>query len=538
MNWFRIRSATTQLVLAFLLSALLTAVVGVVGLGRLRAANDALSTLYHRDMIGLSVVKEANISLGYVGRDAAMAVLTEDAAERQEQAREIDVLDRDLTQSIARADSLEATQDGKAKLAAVRSDYATYIARVREAMRRDLAGDEAGARRQLVEMKEISLRIDDAMSALAQMKEEAGRAAYDATEAAYASARSFQIAMILAALLLSVSVGLIFARRFSVALLDVAATSVEVAAASQQLASSSEEISSGAQEQAASLEETAASLEEITSTIQQNADNAQQANQLASSARDVAQRGGAVVASAVESMAEINAASRKISDIITTIDEIAFQTNLLAINAAVEAARAGEQGRGFAVVAAEVRKLAQRSATAAKEIKGLIHDSVEKIGAGTALVNQSGTSLHEIVGAVKRVTDIVAEIAAASREQATGIEQVNKAVTQMDEVVQANAAQTEELAATAESLSDRSTYLQTLVARFNLQSDAGAALPAAPRRKAPKAARPPRPAARPAPRPAAPALALAGAGRHAARPAVDSDLELDGIPLSDFEDFE
>ncbi len=241
-----------------------------------------------------------------------------------------------------------------------------------------------------------------------------------------------------------------------------------LASASQQLSAAAEEISSGAQEQASSLEETASSLEEITSTVSQNADNAQQANQLAAGTRDVAEKGGRVVGDAVRGMAEINTASKKIADIITAIDEIAFQTNLLALNAAVEAARAGEQGRGFAVVAGEVRNLAQRSAAAAKEIKGLIQDSVRKVEAGSDLVNQSGETLSEIVTSVKRVTDIVSEIAAASREQAGGIEQVNKAVSQMDKVTQSNASQTEELASTAEGLAAQAQQLQALVARFKI----------------------------------------------------------------------
>ncbi len=207
---------------------------------------------------------------------------------------------------------------------------------------------------------------------------------------------------------------------------DVAGT---VSTAATQLAQASREISSGAQSQASSLEETASSLEEITSTVKQNTDNAQQARQLATGSRDVAERGGSVVSDAVQAMEQINNSSKKIADIITTIDEIAFQTNLLALNAAVEAARAGEQGRGFAVVAAEVRNLAQRSAGAAKEIKTLIQDSVTKVQNGTELVNKSGSTLSEIVNSVKRVTDIVAEIAAASKEQLTGVEQVNKAVS-------------------------------------------------------------------------------------------------------------
>jgi methyl-accepting chemotaxis protein len=242
----------------------------------------------------------------------------------------------------------------------------------------------------------------------------------------------------------------------------------QVAAAAQQLSGASATLSSGAQEQASSLEETAASLEQITGTVKQNADNARQADQLAAGARGAADQGRQVVSEAVRAMAEINQSSKRIADIITTIDEIAFQTNLLALNAAVEAARAGEQGRGFAVVATEVRNLAQRSATAAKEIKGLIQDSVGKVEAGSELVNKSGTTLTEIVDAVKRVTDVIGEIAAASKEQSTGIEHVNRAVTQMDQVVQANAAQTEEMSSTAQALAEQAAQLQTLVERFRI----------------------------------------------------------------------
>ena len=251
---------------------------------------------------------------------------------------------------------------------------------------------------------------------------------------------------------------------------DVSAT---VSSAAEQLTAVSREITAGAQTQASSLEETASSLEEITSTVKQNSDNAQQARQLANGSRDVAEKGGSVVSEAVQAMGEINQSSKKIADIITTIDEIAFQTNLLALNAAVEAARAGEQGRGFAVVAAEVRNLAQRSASAAKEIKALIQDSVRKVENGTDLVNKSGQTLSEIVSSVKRVTDIVSEIAAASKEQLTGIEQVNKAVSQMDRVTQANASQTEEMSGTATSLLSHAVQLKDLVGRFQLDADNG-----------------------------------------------------------------
>ena len=254
------------------------------------------------------------------------------------------------------------------------------------------------------------------------------------------------------------------------ALSEVRDVSGTVSSAAEQLTAVSREITAGAQTQASSLEETASSLEEITSTVKQNTDNAQQARQLANGSRDIAEKGGNVVSEAVQAMGEINQSSKKIADIITTIDEIAFQTNLLALNAAVEAARAGEQGRGFAVVAAEVRNLAQRSASAAKEIKALIQDSVRKVENGTDLVNRSGQTLSEIVSSVKRVTDIVSEIAAASKEQLAGIEQVNKAVSQMDRVTQANASQTEEMSGTATSLLSHSVQLRDLVGRFQLES--------------------------------------------------------------------
>jgi len=241
-----------------------------------------------------------------------------------------------------------------------------------------------------------------------------------------------------------------------------------IATASSQIASGNQDLSSRTEEQASSLEETAASMEELTSTVKQNADNARQANQLAVSASSVAVRGGSVVAEVVDTMGAINASSRKIVDIIGVIDGIAFQTNILALNAAVEAARAGEQGRGFAVVAAEVRNLAQRSAAAAKEIKTLIGDSVDKVEEGSKQVAEAGKTMDEIVDSVKRVTDIMAEITAASQEQTSGIEQINQAITQMDQVTQQNAALVEEAAAAAASLQEQASGLSQVVSVFRL----------------------------------------------------------------------
>ena len=243
-----------------------------------------------------------------------------------------------------------------------------------------------------------------------------------------------------------------------------------IATASSQIAAGNQDLSSRTEDQARSLEETAASMEELTSTVKQNADNARQANQLAVSASGVAVKGGTVVSQVVDTMGAINTSSRKIVDIIGVIDGIAFQTNILALNAAVEAARAGEQGRGFAVVATEVRNLAQRSAAAAKEIKTLIGDSVDKVEEGIKQVAEAGETMDEIVDSVKRVTDIMAEITAASREQTSGIEQINQAITQMDQVTQQNAALVKEAAAAASSLQEQAGGLSQVVSVFKLDN--------------------------------------------------------------------
>ncbi|MEI2771161.1 MAG: methyl-accepting chemotaxis protein [Candidatus Competibacter sp.] len=248
----------------------------------------------------------------------------------------------------------------------------------------------------------------------------------------------------------------------------VVSSSRRVTAVANQLASDSSSLSKRTGEQAAALEETAASMEQLTGTVKQSADHAGQANQLAAAARAQAEQGGRVVEQAIVAMGAINQSSRKIADIIGVIDEIAFQTNLLALNAAVEAARAGEQGRGFAVVASEVRKLAQRSADAAKEIKALITDSVVKVEDGGKLVEQSGQTLREIVMSVKKVSDVVAEIAAATNEQASGIEQANQAILRMDQVTQQNVALVEQTSAVSRTMGDQAHQLHELIDFFKL----------------------------------------------------------------------
>ncbi|HEX5343338.1 MAG TPA: methyl-accepting chemotaxis protein [Duganella sp.] len=309
-----------------------------------------------------------------------------------------------------------------------------------------------------------------------------------------------------------------------------------IATASSEIAAGNLDLSRRTEQQAANLEETASSLEQLTSTVKQNSDNARQANALAMSASDIAVKGGELVTRVIDTMGSITESSDKIADIIGVIDGIAFQTNILALNAAVEAARAGEQGRGFAVVATEVRNLAQRSAAAAKDIKALITDSVEKVGSGSALVNEAGATMNEIVTSVRRVTDIISEISSAGREQEIGIEQINTAVAEMDNVTQQNAALVEQAAAASQAMQEQAVKLAEMVAVFQVSGSSAA--PRAPGR-APVAAAPAaataaaqpalklaaRPATRPAAKPAAQPAAKPAAARPAPKAATDRNDE-------------
>ena len=300
-----------------------------------------------------------------------------------------------------------------------------------------------------------------------------------------------------------------------------------IATASNEIASGNLDLSSRTEQQASSLEETASSLEELTSTVKQNSDNARQANQLAVSASDVAVKGGALVAQVVDTMGTISESSKKIADIIGVIDGIAFQTNILALNAAVEAARAGEQGRGFAVVATEVRNLAHRSASAAKDIKVLIEASVRNVGNGSELVTQTGTTMDEIVSSIRRVTDIMAEISAAGREQELGIGQINQAVAEMDTVTQQNAALVEEAAAASESMQEQAAALAEMVSIFKLDAAHSGPAAAKPALRKPVVAAGSSALKRPALRlaPASAAAAPAAAKPRPAKPMADSSGE-------------
>ncbi len=528
MQWFRDRLTATKLLLGFGLVIAMLIAVAAAGVQGMQRMDTAMDVLYENHAMGLNQVKDANVFLIKSSRAVRNAILDDNEADIRQRMSDLVRYREGFTATISGYEKTLLLQANRDKTAALRRRFEELGPKQDRVVGLALAGKDAEAKAGLKEIRAMADQVESALDEqeagkLALMQKSAGEA-QQTYEAARTAMLATTVGALVLALVLAMTLGRIIANPlkeaatvlgrvaegdFTVrldthskdevgqmaaslnravedmrsALTEIRSRSGEVSEAAENLASASEELSSGAQEQASSLEETSASLEEITATVKQNADSARQANQLAAGSREAAGQGSQVVGSAVAAMGEINHASKRIADIITTIDEIAFQTNLLALNAAVEAARAGEQGRGFAVVAAEVRNLAQRSATAAKEIKTLIQDSVRKVESGTELVNKSGTTLDEIVTSVKRVTDIVSEIAAASGEQATGIDQVAKAMTQMDKVTQANAAQTEELSATAQTLNEQSARMQELISKFRLGEE-GAAYRSRPREKA------------------------------------------------------
>jgi methyl-accepting chemotaxis protein len=514
MNWFKNLNATPRLMSSFGVLLVLTMVISYLAINNLGKADDRMDSLYHSDMIGAIRANELTIDVATIRGDDLNAIYhIADPAAVEESEKDVNAQIAALKEDLDGADKLFVTKKGMEQLAIIHKALPDYERVQADLFRAIKSKDMAAIAREAAATVQSRSLILAAADASRDLKNDHAEEQFQENVQAYNTARTLMLSATGISLVLGIIMSIVIARGFSVplghavmmlervadgdvsvrsevhtkdevgrmadalnramekldfTLQEVADSAANASSSSQQLAAAAESIASGAQEQAASLEETSASLEEITAAVRQSADNANQASQLASGSKDSALQGQEVVSNAITAMAEINAASAKISDIISTIDEIAFQTNLLAVNAAVEAARAGDEGRGFAVVASEVRSLAQRSAVAAKEIKVLIQDSLRKVEAGSGLVNRSGETLQGIVGSVKRVTDIVGEIAAASGEQSTGIEQVNTAMTQMDQVTQSNSAQTEELSATAQSLSEQSAHLMELVSTFTL----------------------------------------------------------------------
>jgi len=497
---------------AIVLSLLI--VLGVTALGRMQAAGDLTYRLVNTSIKNQRNVAEwaKLIELNSARLETVLAAndmaLVEDVAQRM---KAVSGRSTELQNAI---ESSLRNEGVKEQFKVVKEKRAVYLAARDALFKAKQDGDQVLTATIFRErMTPATTAFNEAIAKLAQMQITAADAIATTILDSYASARIILIVLGLAAIGLGIACAVIITRSITMPIHQAVALAEKVASgdlssriqadsrdetgqlmralgamndslagivgrvrggtgtitvAASEIAAGNQDLSARTEQQAGALEETAASMEELTSTVKQNAENARQANALAAQASNIAGQGGAMVAEVVTTMGAIDASSRKIVDIISVIDSIAFQTNILALNAAVEAARAGEQGRGFAVVATEVRSLAQRSATAAKEIKALIDDSVQKVQAGTSQVDRAGATMSEIVNSIGRVTVIMNEIANASEEQRAGIEQVNHAIVEMDRVTQQNAALVEEASAAAQAMQDQAGELEQVVGTFRL----------------------------------------------------------------------
>ena len=511
----------TRLALGFALVLVLLVAVAVVGILRMAQIQDRLD----------HVVSVSNVSTGLVidmrnnvsDRLASLRVLTlmTDPADMEPELAKFKEQTAKYTETQNKLTSIfaaHANDKEKTLLAQIKEHEATAMPAIARASELYLANNAMDATRVMIrEVRPVQKKWTDALNQLAIQEEKQNAQSKVDAEAAFSNARNFMLALLVIAVVLGAAAAWFITRSLIKQLggepgytakiagsiahgdLSIAIDTKEsdrgsllvemkemrnslvgivqqvrrgtetIGTASREIAAGNIDLSSRTELQASSLEKTASAMEQLTSTVKQNADNAREANALAATASSVALKGGEVVSQVVGTMGEINTSASKIADIIGVIDGIAFQTNILALNAAVEAARAGEQGRGFAVVASEVRNLAQRSAAAAKEIKTLISDSVEKVERGSKLVGQAGVTMDEVVSSVKRVTDIMSDIASASAEQSAGIAQVNTSIIEMDSMTQQNAALVEEAAAAAQSLQDQAAELARVVSIFKLE---------------------------------------------------------------------
>jgi methyl-accepting chemotaxis protein len=510
----------TRLGLGFALVLLFLVAVTTVGIFRMAQIQDRLDHVISVNNVVSRLVVDMRANVGDRITSLRILTLMTDAGDMEPEMNRIKELAgkyADAQNKLSSQFSLEATPEEKALLATIKEQEAIAMPAIAKASELWLANKAEEATKVLIkEIRPAQKKWMAALDQLATLEDKLNAQVQVDAASGFSSARSFMIVLGLLAVGISVAAAVVITRGLlkqlggepdytasiagSIAkgdlsigidthgndkdsllaemkemrdsLVDIVGQvrsgTETIGTASREIAAGNIDLSSRTEMQASSLEKTASAMEELTSTVKQNADNAREANQLASAASDVAIKGGKVVSEVVDTMSSIDASAKKIVDIIGVIDGIAFQTNILALNAAVEAARAGEQGRGFAVVASEVRNLAQRSAGAAKEIKMLIDDSVEKVGAGTKLVGQAGVTMDEVVASVRRVTDIMSEIANASQEQSAGIEQVNVSIIEMDSMTQQNAALVEEAAAAAQSLQDQAAELSRVVSIFKL----------------------------------------------------------------------
>ncbi|MCO4891353.1 methyl-accepting chemotaxis protein [Cupriavidus sp. WGtm5] len=525
MHWFNQLRVTTRLVAGFLVVAVIGAVMGLLGVVNMGRMADWTGKIYNDDLRALKAVQDANINLVYASRSQiallSASTMGERTVEKELIAKSLAAMDeriRQVTGAFEKPEGKALVKQYQDLSPAFRARMEKYVELVSK-QPLDTSQFESQVFSESADLLKDSHALEAVMLQMVKRRDDRARNNMEEARSVYDETRLWMLGLVLGGLALSVLLGVVLARALSRQLggepayaaaiaariaegdfsqpvatragdkgslvfamqqmqqqlsrmvRDFKASAESIGSASREIAAGNNDLSQRTEQQAASLEQTASSMEELTSTVRQNADNARQASGLAANASDTALRGGEVVGRVVQTMDEINDASKKIVDIIGVIEGIAFQTNILALNAAVEAARAGEQGRGFAVVAGEVRSLAQRSANAAKEIKGLIGDTVARVDNGSALVGQAGKTMDEIVQAVKRVTDIMGEISAASAEQSSGIEQVNQAVAQMDEVTQQNAALVEEAAAAAGALEEQAGHLQSAVSTFRLAAE-------------------------------------------------------------------